>query len=45
MRLLNFNKYLVSADGKSIEHFGSIAKPQSGKMVAAIQAALAGNAE
>ena len=37
----NFNKYLVGRDGKPIAHFGSMTGPDSRKMVAAIESALA----
>ena len=36
----NFNKYLVSADGKVVEHFGSNIKPQSAELRNAIERAL-----
>lgn len=36
----NFNKYLVSADRKSIRHFGSFTKPSSRKFTAAIEKTL-----
>ncbi len=36
----NFNKYLVSADGDKVEHFGARAKPLGAKLEGAIQAAL-----
>lgn len=36
----NFNKYLVGKDGKLIEHFGSMTKPDSPKLVVAIEKAL-----
>jgi glutathione peroxidase len=36
----NFNKYLVSADGKKVTHFGSIVKPESRKLSRAIELAL-----
>ncbi|MFM8346349.1 MAG: glutathione peroxidase [Betaproteobacteria bacterium] len=37
----NFNKYLVGRDGKPVAHFGSMTGPDSRKMVAAIESALA----
>ena len=37
----NFNKYLVGRDGKPIAHFGSLTKPDSGKLTSAIETALA----
>jgi glutathione peroxidase len=40
----NFNKYLVSGDGRVIEHFGSTASPDSKKFTDAIDAVLAGTA-
>lgn len=33
----NFNKYLLGKDGKVIEHFGSMTKPDSPKLAAAIE--------
>jgi glutathione peroxidase len=33
----NFNKYLVGKDGKVVEHFGSMTKPDSPKLAAAIE--------
>ena len=36
----NFNKYLVDANGKVIEHFGSRVKPDSPKLTSAIDALL-----
>ncbi len=36
----NFNKYVVSADGKSVQHFDSRATPQSAEMTAAIEKVL-----
>ena len=36
----NFNKYLVSADGKSIQHFDSTVAPDSDVLRKAIEAAL-----
>jgi glutathione peroxidase len=36
----NFNKYLVSADGKSIQHFDSTVTPESDALKKAIEAAL-----
>ena len=36
----NFNKYLVSPNGESVEHFSSGVKPDSEEMRAAIEAAL-----
>ncbi len=36
----NFNKYLITADGSSVTHFGSSAAPEGGKLEAAIQSAL-----
>lgn len=36
----NFNKYLLGKDGKVIEHFGSMTKPDSAKLAAAIDKAL-----
>ena len=38
----NFNKYLISRDGKALAHFGSLASPGGGSMTKAIEAALAG---
>ena len=37
----NFNKYLVGRDGKPLAHFGSLTTPDSRKLTAAIEAALA----
>lgn len=37
----NFNKYLVSADGTRIQHFGSFVAPDDKKLAAAIDAELA----
>ncbi len=37
----NFNKYLVGRDGKPIAHFGSMARPDSGRLTSAVEAALA----
>lgn len=37
----NFNKYLVGRDGRPLAHFGSTTAPDSKKLVAAIEAALA----
>jgi len=37
----NFNKYLITRDGKTVAHFGSMTTPQSGTMVSAIEKALA----
>ncbi|MEK9777405.1 MAG: glutathione peroxidase [Quisquiliibacterium sp.] len=34
----NFNKYLVSADGASVQRFGSSVAPESGQLQAAIEA-------
>lgn len=36
----NFNKYLVSADGKTIQHFGSKVKPDAQELKQAIEAQL-----
>ncbi len=36
----NFNKYLISADGKDVTHFGSIVKPDSKELVLAIETSL-----
>lgn len=36
----NFNKYLLGKDGKVIEHFGSMTKPDSAKLATAIEQAL-----
>jgi glutathione peroxidase len=36
----NFNKYLVSADGKSIQHFDSTVTPESDALKKAIESAL-----
>lgn len=36
----NFNKYLVGKDGKLVEYFGSMTKPDSPKLAAAIEAQL-----
>ncbi|HDZ16533.1 MAG TPA: glutathione peroxidase [Methylophaga aminisulfidivorans] len=36
----NFNKYLVSADGKVIEHFGSSVEPDSESLIGAIDTLL-----
>lgn len=36
----NFNKYLVDAEGKVIEHFGSTDRPDSAAMAAAIEKVL-----
>jgi len=36
----NFNKYLVSADGGSVEHFGSRVAPGSDELAAAIEKTL-----
>lgn len=33
----NFNKYLLGGDGKVVEHFGSMTKPDSGKLTGAIE--------
>jgi len=33
----NFNKYLVSADGKVVQHFDSNVKPDSAKLTQAIE--------
>lgn len=37
----NFNKYLVGRDGRPLAHFGSMTAPDSRKLIAAIEAALA----
>ncbi|MCF7849302.1 MAG: glutathione peroxidase [Kiritimatiellales bacterium] len=37
----NFNKFLVSRDGRSIGRFGSRTTPEDGKLVAAVESALA----
>jgi glutathione peroxidase len=36
----NFNKYLVSADGKLVQHFPSKVKPESAELTGAIEAVL-----
>lgn len=36
----NFNKYLLGKDGKVIEHYGSMTKPDSAKLATAIEQAL-----
>jgi len=36
----NFNKYLVSADGKTIQHFGSNTKPLDSKLETALKQSL-----
>ena len=36
----NFNKYLVGKDGKLVEYFGSMTKPDSPKLAAAIESIL-----
>lgn len=36
----NFNKFLIGRDGRVIEHFGSMTKPLSAELTAAITAAL-----
>ena len=36
----NFNKYLVSADGSEVQHFGSNTRPQSAELRQAIESAL-----
>jgi glutathione peroxidase len=36
----NFNKYLLSKDGKLVDYFGSMTKPDSPKLAAAIEAQL-----
>lgn len=36
----NFNKYLISRDGKTVTHFGSTVKPESAELVKAVEAAL-----
>jgi glutathione peroxidase len=36
----NFNKFLISKDGKIIGRFGSRTKPEDAKLVEAIQGAL-----
>lgn len=33
----NFNKYLLGKDGKVLEHFGSMTKPDSAKLASAIE--------
>lgn len=38
----NFNKYLLDANGKVVEHFGSRVKPEDPKLVKAIEKLLAG---
>jgi glutathione peroxidase len=37
----NFNKFVISRNGQLIQQFGSMAKPQSKSMIAAIEQALA----
>lgn len=37
----NFNKYLLSADGQQVQHFGSRTKPDDAALIAAIEALLA----
>ena len=37
----NFNKYLISRDGKTVVHYGSDTKPQSADLTQAIETALA----
>ena len=37
----NFNKYLISRDGKTVVHYGSDTKPQSADLTKAIETALA----
>jgi glutathione peroxidase len=41
----NFTKYLVGADGRLIDHWGSKVPPDGEKITAAIERALAGSAE
>jgi glutathione peroxidase len=36
----NFNKYLVKSDGKVVQHFGSMTKPDSAEMTQAIESVL-----
>ena len=36
----NFNKYLVSADGRRVQQFGSRTRPDSEELVTAIEAEL-----
>jgi glutathione peroxidase len=36
----NFNKYLVSADGRTVQRFGSSVAPDSGQLQVAIEALL-----
>jgi len=36
----NFNKYLVGKDGKLVEYFGSMTKPDSPELAAAIETLL-----
>jgi glutathione peroxidase len=37
----NFNKYLITRDGKTVSHFGSNVTPTSGTLVSAVEKALA----
>lgn len=36
----NFNKYLVGKDGRALEHFGSMTRPDAPELVSAIERAL-----
>jgi glutathione peroxidase len=37
----NFNKYLITRDGKAVTHYGSNVTPQSVTLVSAVEKALA----
>lgn len=37
----NFNKYLIGRDGKTVQHFGSNTKPESGELLKAVEEELA----
>ena len=39
----NFNKYLISRDGSTVTHFGSMSKPMGGKLENAVTSALEQN--